>query len=242
MVRAPLIALPSYHLASGRVTRWDRGAYAVPDSYVEAVRRAGGRPVLLPAPDDAGPEEILDAFDALLLVGGGDVEPVRYGADERHPAVYGVDPQRDQLEIDLIRHADRSELPTLAICRGVQVVNVAFGGTLHQHLPDVPRLDQHRFPAGHSFQHEVKVAEGTRLAEAAGSVALQCLSAHHQGVDEVGDGLVPVGWSGDGLVEALERDHGWMVAVQWHPEETAADDPTQQSLFDALVAEARRPS
>ena len=241
-MRAPLIALPSYHLAPGRVTRWDRGAFAVPDSYVEAVRRAGGRPVLLPAPDDAGPEELLAAFDALVLVGGGDVDPARYGAGQRHPDVYGVDQERDQLEIDLIRHADRSELPTLAICRGIQVLNVAFGGTLHQHLPDVPHLDQHRFPAGHSFLHEVKAAEGTRLAEAAGSVALQCLSAHHQGVDEVGEGLVPVAWSGDGLIEALERDRGWIVGVQWHPEETAADDPAQQSLFGALVAEARRRS
>lgn len=236
------MAVPSYHLALGRVTRWDRGAYAVPDSYVEAVRRAGGRPVLLPAPDDAGPAEILDPFDALLLVGGGDVDPARYGARERHADVYGVDPLRDQLEIDLIRHADLAQVPTLAICRGIQILNVAFGGTLYQHLPDVPRLEQHRHPAGHSSVHEVKVAEGTRLGDAGGSVALRCLSAHHQGVDELGEGLVAVGWSGDGLVEALERERGWMVAVQWHPEETAAEDPVQQSLFHALVAEARRRS
>jgi putative glutamine amidotransferase len=238
-VRAPQIAVPSYHLAAGRVTRWDRGAYAVPDSYVEAIRRAGGRPVLLTAPDGADPMDVLERFDALLLVGGGDVDPARYGAASHHPDVYGVDPERDRFEIDLLRSADRSGLPTLAICRGVQVLNVAFGGTLHQHLPDIPALGQHRFPAGHVFLHEVKVAEGTRLAEAARSVALQCLSAHHQGVDAVGEGLTPVAWSGDGLVEALEREGGWMVAVQWHPEETSADDPSQQSLFDALVAEAR---
>jgi len=236
------VAIPSYHLIPGRVTKWDGGAYAVPDSYVRAVRRAGGRPVLLPVSDDAGYEEALEAFEALLLVGGGDVDPSRYGAGQRHPDVYGVDAERDEMETALIRHADRSELPTLAICRGIQVLNVAFGGTLHQHLPDIPRLEQHRFPAGQSFIHEVKVAEGSRLAEAAGSVALRCLSAHHQGVAEVGEGLLPVGWSEDGLVEALEREQGWMVAVQWHPEETAEDDPAQQALFEALVAQARRRS
>jgi len=241
-VRAPLVAIPSYHLIPGRVTYWESGAYAVPDSYVRAVRRAGGRPVLLPVSDDAGYAESLEPFDALLLVGGGDVDPLRYGAGQRHPDVYGVDAERDEMETALLRYADSSELPTLAICRGIQVLNVAFGGTLHQHLPDVPGLEQHRFPEGQSFIHEVKVAEGTRLAEASGSVALRCLSAHHQGVAQVGEGLLPVGWSEDGLVEALEREQGWMVAVQWHPEETAEDDPAQQALFEALVAQARRRS
>src|SRR5207247_2210826 len=99
-----------------------------------------------------------------------------------------------------------------------------------------------RVPAGGRVAGEGKGAEGTRLAEASGSAALRCWSAHHQGVNEVGEGLAPVGWSDDGLVEALERDRGWMLAVQWHPERTAADDPTQQALFDALVAEAGRPS
>jgi putative glutamine amidotransferase len=241
-VRGPLIALVSYHLDAGRVTHWDDGAYAVPDLYVDAVRRAGGRPVLLPGPDDVAPDEILERFDALLLVGGGDVDPARYGAGERHRDVYGVDPERDELEIDLLRAADRSEVPTLAICRGIQVMNVAFGGTLHQHLPDVSGFEHHRLPSGEPFVHDVKVSEGTRLAQASGSVALRCWSAHHQGVDEVGEGLAPVGWSDDGLVEALERDRGWMLAVQWHPERTAADDPTQQALFDALVVAVGRRS
>jgi len=241
-VTAPLIAVSSYHLAAGRVTTWDDGAYAVPDPYVDAIRRAGGRPVLLPGPDEVPADEALEPFDGLLLVGGGDVDPVRYGARQRHPDVYGVDQQRDQHEIDLILAADRSELPTLAICRGVQVMNVAFGGTLHQHLPDAPGFDRHRLPAGRSFIHEVKAAEGTRLAESSGAAALQCWSAHHQGVDELGEGLVPVGWAEDGLVEALERDRGWVLGVQWHPEQTAGQDPTQQSLFDGLVAASRRRS
>src|SRR5947208_1670998 len=157
-MRRPLIALVSYHLGAGRVTNWDGGAYAVPDLYVDAVRRAGGRPALLPGPDAASPEEILERFDALMLVGGGDVDPARYGAGDRHPDVYGLDPERDEIEIDLLRSADRSELPTLAICRGIQVMNVAFGGSLHQHLPDVSGFEHHRLPAGVPFAHEVKVA------------------------------------------------------------------------------------
>lgn len=238
-MRQPLIALVSYHLPAGRITGWDGGAYAVPDAYIEAVRRSGGRPVLLPGPDHAEPQQILERFDGLMLVGGGDVEPSRYGETGRHPAVYGVDPERDQLELELVRAADRSETPTLAICRGIQVVNVAFGGTLHQHLPDVSGFDQHRLPAGVPSIHEVKVAEGTRLAEASEAAALRCWSAHHQGIDQVGEGLTPVGWSGDGLVEGLERDRGWMVAVQWHPERSAEEDPAQQALFDTLVEAAR---
>ena len=118
-------------------------------------------------------------------------------------------------------------------------MNVAFGGTLHQHLPDVPGLDQHRSPAGVGFLHEVKVAEGSRLAEATDRTSLQAWSAHHQGIDRVAPGFAAVGWSGDGLVEAIEGEDGWILGVQWHPEHTAGQDPAQQSLFDALVERAR---
>jgi putative glutamine amidotransferase len=236
---APLIALVGYHLADGRVTRWDTGAYAVPDEYVTALDRAGGRAAVLTGSGEGPPEDLLERFDGLLLVGGGDIEPERYGASEPHPDVYGVDPDRDRFEIDLVLAADRMGVPTLAICRGIQVMNVAFGGTLHQHLPELAAFDRHRLPAKVGSIHEVKVDESSRVATASGAVALRGYSAHHQGLDRLGEGLAPVGWSEDGLIEAVERPVGWMVGVQWHPERTAPEDPAQQALFDALVDRAR---
>ncbi len=198
--------------------------------------------MLLTEPDDAAPEEILEPFDALMLMGGGDVEPSRYGAGP-HPEMYGIEPDRDGLEIALLNAAARLGMPALAICRGIQVLNVAFGGTLHGHLPDVagvgvvvhgPPLD------GDPVLHDVKLAPGTRIAGAVGDEALSCSSHHHQGIDRLGEGLVATGWSEDGLVEAVEHEEGWMLGVQWHPEETAAEDPAQQALFDALVSRSRR--
>ena len=211
----------------------------MPEPYVEALLRAGAEPAML-APRAGAPADLIDRFDGLVLIGGGDVEPKRYGATERHPEVYGTNPGRDDFEIALVGTVAETGMPTLAICRGVQVVNVAFGGTLHQHLPDVPGLITHGVPVGRA-NHEVKVAESSRLAEACGKVALVCASSHHQGLDSVGRDLMPVAWSEDGLVEAVERPDGWLVAVQWHPEETAAEDPAQQGLFDAFVERARAP-
>jgi putative glutamine amidotransferase len=237
-MRGPLIALVTYHLAPGRVTGWDSGAYGVHDLYVAALRRAGGVPVLLPPGDEAGPEEVLAPFDGLLLAGGGDVDPRRYAA-ERHPETAKVDAERDELEIGLVRAADEAGLPTLAICRGAQVTNVAFGGTLLQHLPDDPARTCHESErSGADHRHAVKLAESSRLAELSGAATLDVVSRHHQGIEHVGEGLVAVGWSDDGLVEAVERSGGWTLAVQWHPEVTAAVEPAQQGLFDALVREA----
>jgi len=233
------VAVVAYHLAPGRVSHWQVGGFGVPENYVDAIRRAGGRPTLLLPGDDMLPEELLRPFDALLLVGGGDVEPARYG-QEPHASVYGVEPDRDVLEAELLHEADRSEMPTLAICRGMQLMNVAFGGTLIQHLPDHDAYLPHGKPSGRDdLAHDVKAAPGSRLSEAAGAEDLTCSTHHHQGVDHVGKGLSPTGWSEDGLVEAVERDGGWMLGVQWHPEDTASDDPRQQALFDALVGQAR---
>src|SRR6266508_2831037 len=229
-MRTPLVAVVAYHLAPGRVKRWDRGAFALPDTYVAALRRAGARPVLLPGQEDGDPAQALEPFDALLLAGGGDVDPTRYGAGN-HPEVYGVDAERDAFEIGLARTAAQTGVPTLAICRGIQVLNVAFGGTLHQHVPDVPGLDSHGMPRGAVIDpvlHDVKVCEGSRLFEATGQPALAARSSHHQAVDRLGERLVAVGWAGDGLVEAVEHEEGWVLGVQWHPEETASRDPAQQ--------------
>jgi putative glutamine amidotransferase len=127
----------------------------------------------------------------------------------------------------------------MAICRGFQAMIIAFGGTLHQHLPDVAGTIVHRAQEDDGVVHAVKLEESSRLAAAAGQVAVDAWSGHHQGIHRLGQGLVPVGWTGDGLIEAVERDRGWMVGVQWHPERTAPADPASQGIFDAFVARAR---
>jgi putative glutamine amidotransferase len=236
-VTAPLIAIPSYHLGAGRVGNWD-GAYALPESYVTALEAAGARTVLLPPSQPASAEELLAPFDGLLLAGGGDIEPARYGAGD-HPAQYGTDPDRDELELALARCAVELGLPTLGICRGVQLLNVAFGGTLVQHLPDREGLLEHRNDAKQAL-HGLRVEQGSRLAAALGQLEAEGLSHHHQGLGRIGDGFRPVAWAPDGLVEGIERDQGWVVGVLWHPESTAATDPVQQRLLRAFVAVASR--
>jgi putative glutamine amidotransferase len=238
-VTAPLVAIPTYHLGPGRVGNWE-GAYALPEPYVAALRAAGARVVLLPPGQPGDPDEVLAPFDGLLLAGGGDLEPARYGAGD-HPAQYGIDPDRDQLELELARAAVRRELPTLGICRGFQLLNVAFGGTLVQHLPedgDQPMVE-HRNEAKQAM-HGLRAEPGSRLAEALGQVEAEGLSHHHQAIDRLGEGFRPVAWAPDGLVEGIERDQGWTVGVLWHPESTAAADPVQHGLLRAFVDVASR--
>lgn len=234
----PLVAIPAYHLAAGRVADWSRGGYAVPEAYVSALHRAGARAVLVPTLGIDDAEAALAPFDGLVLAGGGDIEPALYGG-QPHPEVYGVDPARDAAELALVTAALAVGLPMFAICRGMQVLNVALGGTLHQHLPDLLGMDLHGQP-GHdlSVVHDVKVTESTLLAQAGGRDVLRCTSHHHQGVDRLGRGLTAVAASGDGLVEAVElEDPGdqWVLGVQWHPEMTASEDRSQQALFSALA-------
>lgn len=243
----PLIAVVAYHLGGDRVARWPEGGYGVPSPYLDALRRAGARTAIIAPGEEGNPEEILEPFDGLLLVGGGDIDPARYGGGS-NDHLYGIEPDRDEFEIELIRTADRIGLPTLCICRGMQVMNVAFGGSLHQHLPDVPGLIEHGVPIeGTLTIHDVDPVMGSRLAAVTKAGSLAAASHHHQGIDRLGDGLEATGRTEDGLIEAIERvvpdqqdtRATWMLGVQWHPEETAERDPAQQSLFDALVLLAR---
>lgn len=243
----PMIAVVAYHLDGTRVARWPEGGYGVPALYLDALRRAGARTAILAPGETGDPEEILEPYDALLLVGGGDVDPARYGGSTNEH-VYGIEPDRDEAEVALVLAADRLATPTLCICRGIQVMNVAFGGTLHGHLPDHPDLLEHGVPIeGSQTIHEVTPEPGSRLAAVTKAGPLACASHHHQGIDRLGNGLAVTGRTDDGLIEAIERivpdqedvNAPWMLGVQWHPEETAERDPAQQALFDALALLAR---
>jgi len=239
----PVVAVPAYPIKAGRVKGWEYPAMGAPARYIEALHRAGAREsVLLPvALDDGEADEILDRVDGLLLLGGGDVDPAIYGQDPAEE-VYGVVAERDAFELALVRAAVARRLPTLAICRGHQVLNVAFGGTLHQHISaDGPVAHGRPGHKDGAATHDVRVQDGSRLAGALGVTAAPVSSHHHQTVDRVGDGLVPTAWADDGVVEGLELDDPdtWVVSAQWHPEDTAARDATQQRLFDAFVGRCR---
>jgi len=215
-----------------------RGDVRLPNTYVDAVRRAGGAPVLLPSGGDDA-LAVLPRLDALVLTGGSDVDPVHFG-QEAHPTVYGIDPDRDRSDLAFVHAALSAELPMLAICRGMQVVNVALGGTLHQHVPDeVDGSVIHRADPPGAVPHDVTVEASSQLAEVMGAHAVSGMSWHHQAVDDLGKGLRSVAVAPDGIIEAVALDgHPWCLIVQWHPELTADSDETQQRLFDGIVAAA----
>jgi putative glutamine amidotransferase len=227
-------------LEQAQFSVWDIDVTLLDRRYSEAVQRAGGIAVLLP-PDAAvtgDPDTLLDALDGLILAGGRDVDPALYGA-EPHQHTDQPRTERDTFEVALARRAMERNLPVLGVCRGMQVMNVARGGTLVQHLPEHVGGDTHRRSLGtfDGNEHPVRLAEGSLAAAAIGALSHGTLSHHHQGIDRVGDGLAVSGWSEDDqLPEALEDPHlRFALGVQWHPEA----DPDSQ-VIAALVEAARR--
>ncbi len=213
-------------------------------TYVRAVQQGGGVPVLLPP--HLGEEALAalwERIDGLLLTGGGDVDPARFG-QERHPTVYDVAPLRDDLELTVTRRALEEDRPVLAICRGIQVLNVALGGTLVQDLPSErpgPIVHSQTAPR-HEPTHAVKVlGEGSRLGEVLGALEVQVNSMHHQAIDRLGGGLREVAWAPDGVIEGVEMPGpGFVLGVQWHPEELVGHDPGARRRFAAVGEAARR--
>jgi putative glutamine amidotransferase len=209
------------------------GSYRAGERYLHAVSRAGATAVI--APPIAGAIDqtlsLLARVDALLLHGGGDLAPARYGQAAGADELYGIVNVHDEVELAVCRAAIARDLPVLAICRGMQVLNVALGGTLHQHIGE-----QHRMR-----HHDVDVVGGSRLAGTVGERSLpgsHCV--HHQAIDRLGGGLRVTASTADGVIHAVEHDDAsWVIGVQWHPEDTAADDARQQSLFDELARRAR---
>jgi len=219
----------------------DRPVEQVNRVYVDAVVRAGGVPFMLPVLEPGDAELALLAVDGLLLTGGGDVDPVRYG-EAPVPEVYGLDPRRDAFEAALVVAAARAGLPVLGICRGTQILNVALGGTLHQHVPAVTGRDHCLRDRASVLVHEVRITAGTLLAATAGSTGIGVNSLHHQAIDRVGAGLRAVAWSDDGIIEGVESDGlGRFLGVQWHPELLAQYD-AHERLFAWLVTEATLPA
>ena len=238
----PVIGVTSYGCdANGRLF--------VPGDYLTAVRLAGGIPVVLVA-DGPPPGEILERIDGIVLVGGGDVDPVHYGA-EPHPTVSGVDPGRDAFELELTRLAIERGIPLLGICRGAQVMNVALGGDLVQHIPErygdtVPHAPPR--PASRRAVHPVDLVPGSRLHRIYGADRIQVRSRHHQSVDRPAPGLAVTARAADGVVEAVEWTdpaHPFAVGVQWHPEDGIGEEDDavarpHRHLFRAFIEAAAR--
>jgi putative glutamine amidotransferase len=233
-------------LERARWSVWDQQAALLPRNYVEAVQNAGGLAVMIP-PDSVlvkDTDEVLDLLDGLVLAGGADIDPASYGKP-RHEETTSTVPERDAFEIALVRAAIARELPVLGICRGMQLINVAYGGTLIQHLPERFGHHEHCRVAG-SFDdadHDVLLRDGSLVARVVGDTRHATKSHHHQGVDRLGEGLVVSGTSAiDGLPEALEREsegpsdtpRPFLLGVQWHPE---ADETSP--IVGALVAAAQ---
>lgn len=231
-MKKPLIGATSYH-------RNEDDRFTMPAKYLEAVERAGGIPVTI-APTTENLGELIDRLDGLVLTGGADIDPAEYGG-ERKESVYGINPERDRYELELVQRTLKKRLPTLAICRGLQVLNVALGGTLVEHIPDEYGEEVlHRGENLNKVEHSVSIEPNSRLASILNVAEFDCPSYHHQAVRDLAPGFKIVATASDGVIEAIESDrHPEVIAVQWHPEYTADTDRCQRRLFDTLVKWSR---
>ena len=228
----PIIGITSY-AEEAHWGVWEAPAALIPLAYVQAIEAAGGRPLVVP-PCPEAVDETLDALDALLFSGGADLDPASYGADA-HPATNDVRPDRDECELTLLEVALARDMPLLAVCRGSQVLNVALGGDLVQHLPEVVGHEGHKQTPGVFADHDVDVLPDTKLQRVIGDHA-PVKSHHHQGYGRLGSGLQESARADDGTVEAIEDpSRRFTLGVLWHPEE--GEDG---ALFRALVEEAAR--
>lgn len=239
---APIIGLTTYgrneiNLRTTHYSEW----FAIPTFYVDAVRRAGGFPILLP-PGETNWDAALDIVDAVIVIGGCDIHPDNYNGQSEHPQLGNVDLERDASELALFEKLIKdTQLPTLCICRGLQVANVALGGALHEDIADVVQEDIHRGADKGWTVQAVEAQPGSLLADTMGENSVATYSGHHQAIKDLGQGLQVTAVAPDGIIEAVEMPgHPWLIAVQWHPEISAADDATQQRLFDALVQMAHK--
>jgi putative glutamine amidotransferase len=228
----PLVAITTYGREDQR--------FALPTWYVDAVRRAGAVPILVP-PGDPNLGALLDRVDGLILGGGGDICPDIAGCNP-HSLNYKLDAERDRTEIELAHEAIARGLPTLGICRGCQVINVALGGTLIEHVPDVVgERVLHRQSQGQTARHSVRIEPKSRLAGVIGQTECEVVSWHHQAIRLPAEPLRVTAHADDGTIEAVELpEHPWFIAVQWHAEMSPADDVPQQRLFAGLADAARR--
>jgi putative glutamine amidotransferase len=236
-VHYPLIGITAYSIDEAHWDIWSLPVHLLPARYAVSVRNAGGAPVLLPPGSDDPDGEarvVVSRLDALLLAGGTDVDPAMYGA-ARHPATEPARPQRDVWEAALIRAALDADVPVLGICRGMQILNVALGGTLIQHLPDVVGSSMHCPTIGQHARHTVTIGDDTQLAGLLGAGDVDISTYHHQAVDRLGAGLSQAAWASDGVVEAVEIPGKWVFGVQWHPESDGGGQ-LLKALVDAAGA------
>jgi putative glutamine amidotransferase len=228
----PLIGITSY-AQEATWGYWTLPAALVPLAYVRSVEQAGGRPLVVPPVDDAV-DETLDALDGLVFSGGADIDPSIYD-EKAHAETTVTYPHRDEAELALLEAAVERDMPVLAICRGMQMLNILHGGNLHQHLPDLVGHEGHRAVLGAFSEHDVSIEPESVTGRILGGRA-GVKSSHHQGLERIGEGLDIVGWAEDGSVEAIEdRSHRFAVGVLWHPEEEE-----DKRLFERLVEEAAR--
>ncbi|BAU11169.1 peptidase C26 [Leptolyngbya sp. NIES-3755] len=232
MTLVPLIGITSH-------SRNSVGEVVLPGTYIDAVQSAGGNPILLP-PTQTDPESLLNVLDGLILSGGGDIHPIHYNGED-HPTIYGIDDDRDTFEITLAKLALIKKIPVLGICRGMQILTVATGGNLIQHVPEVygdtidHRLDNPRRP----IPHDVEILPESKLFQLLEESHLNIVSWHHQAVAEFSSDWQLAARSSDGIIEAIEHQtHPWAIALQWHPE-LSIEDPAHQRFFRSFVSACR---